>query len=230
MSFTFDEEWWEDKETYYLNKAEQGTDEWKNFRKFRITASNFGAAIGLSKFSTPTEIAEDTCNIKLKTFDEKSVSNMAHGTMMEPLAREWYCNKKGVNVVEVGLAVPKWNNYIGASLDGDIVGTDGMIEIKSPKKMYFPIKKHMEKPPFERKEIFKNNPYYHDHIWDTHYAQMQGAMMITNKKWCDYIVYASEDNLVFCERVLFNKNYWENYLYPKLQNFIETEMKPLIDN
>lgn len=228
MNFEFEELWWEDKGEYYLNKAEQGTDEWKSFRKFRITASNFGAAVGLSKFSTPTEIAEDTCNIKPKVFDENSIKNMSHGTLMEPLARDWYCNKKGVEVVEVGLAVPKWNHYIGASLDGDVIGTDGIIEIKSPKKMYFPLKKHMNKSAEERKLLFQTNPYYHDHIWDTHYSQMQGAMMVTGKKWCDYIVYASEDNLVFCERVRLNEKYWNNFLYPKLQEFIKNEMIPIL--
>ena len=220
----FDPEYWIDCGEYWLNTAPQGSDPWHKNRKFRLTASNFGGAIGKSNFCTPMDIGMDITNIKAKSFSDRSKFVMQHGVATEPQARDWYCRTRNVQVVEVGLAVPKWEPRIGASLDGDVIGTDGMIEIKSPLEMYEPLRNHMAKigtgwrPP----------PFYHSHIWESHYAQMQGGMKITGKKWCDYIVYATQSNLSYVERVPFNQKYWDETLWPGIQNFLDNVMEPLI--
>lgn len=222
--YSFPVQRWEDKGDYYLNLAPQGSPEWHEARKNRLTASNFGAAVGRSNFSTPMEVAMDITGIKDKTFTESSKIAMQHGVITEPVARDWYCRTRNVVVDEVGLAVPKWEPRIGASLDGDIRGTDGIIEVKSPRTMYKPLATHYSRlqggwvPP----------PLYHSHIWDTHYDQMQGAMRVTNKKWCDYIVYATDSGRSYVERVQFNEAYWNENLWPKIQNFLDTMIEPII--
>lgn len=222
--FTFDPKCWIDCDTYWLNKSEQGSNNWKNIRKYRLTASNFGGAIGKSSFCTPEGIVTDITSAKEKIFSEKSKYVMQHGIDTEPKAREWYCKNKNVEVVEVGLAVPKWEPRIGASLDGEIKGTDGMIEIKSPLLMYEPIKTHMSKinggwePP----------KFYHEHIWDSHYCQMQGGMKITGKKWCDYIIYATKSNLIYVERIYFDEEYWNKILYPGILYFLDNLLEPVV--
>lgn len=170
------------------------------------------------------ELAMDITNVKPKSFANRGKEVKNHGIITEPEARNWYCTSRNVEVVEVGLAVPKWEPRIGASLDGDVIGTDGIIEIKSPLQMYEPLNIHMRKI----KEGWRPPPFYHDHIWDTHYAQMQGGMKITNKKWCDYIVYATDSNLVYVERIPFNEKYWEEVLWPGIQAFLNDYMEPLI--
>jgi exodeoxyribonuclease (lambda-induced) len=237
--YIFDPDSWIDCGNFWLNTAPQGSDPWFQHRKFRLTASNFGAAIGKSSYCTPLDIALDITNIKSKThnkfqdtkrdpddfsFYNRHKFNSQHGVITEPKAREWYCRTRNVKVVEVGLAVPKWETRIGASLDGDIVGTDGMIEIKSPLEMYESLRNHTAKI----KTGWRPPPFYHNHIWETHYAQMQGGMKITGKKWCDYIVYATESNLSYVERVLFNPTYWDTILWPGIQNFLNNVMEPLI--
>ena len=194
---------------------------WHAHRKFRLTVSNFGGAIGKSSFCSPMEIAIDITNIKPKTTSAKFA--MQHGVVTEPKARDWYCKTRNVEVQEVGLAVPKWEPRIGASLDGE-VGPDGIIEIKSPLVMYEPLQNHMIKI----NTGWRPPPFYHGHIWDTHYAQMQGGMKITGRKWCDYIVYATESNRSYVERIYFNQQYWDNELWPGVQNFLNNIMEPLI--
>lgn len=222
--YHFDTEQWMDCNTYWLNTSPQGSDEWHNQRKYRVTASNFGAALGQSSYCSMIELAMDITKLKPKSFPNRGKLVKQHGIVTEPEARDWYSSSRGVEVVEVGLAVPKWEPRIGASLDGDVVGTDGIIEIKSPLQMYDPLNEHMRKI----NAGWRPPPFYHSHIWDTHYAQMQGGMKITNKKWCDYIVYAKQSNRVYVERIPFNEKYWEEELWPGLQTFLDTYMEPLI--
>lgn len=191
---------------------------------FRLTTSNFGAALGLSTHCSMIDIAMDITDVKPKSFMERGKLVKAHGIVTEPEARLWYCKSREVEVQEVGLAVPKWEPRIGTSLDGDIVGTDGIIEIKSPYYMYEPLDEHTAKI----NAGWRPPPFYHGHIWDTHYAQMQGEMKITGKKWCDYIVYAKSSNRVYVERIPFNEEYWNETLWPGIVSFLDNYMEPLI--
>lgn len=224
--YEFDPRYWIDRGDYLLNRNPQESNEWHRNRKFRLIASNFGAAMGKSNFCSPLDIAVDITNLNDfgKSQSDRSKFMTQHGVVTEPKARDWYCRTRNSEVDEIGLAVPKWEPRIGASLDGDIKNSDGMIEIKSPFDMYEPLRNHMSKittgwrPP----------PLYHDHIWDSHYAQMQGSMKIVGKQWCDYIVYATQSNLSYVERIPFNQKYWDETLWPGIQNFLNNIMEPLI--
>lgn len=222
--YSFDPAYWIDCGGYWLNTALQGSSEWELNRKLRLTASNFGAALGLSTHSSIMDVAMDITNVKSKSFPDRGKLSKQHGIVMEPEARAWYCQSRKVKVEEVGLAVPKWEPRIGASLDGEVVGTEGMIEIKSPLQMYDPLDDHMAKI----KTGWRPPQFYHAHIWDTHYAQIQGGMKITGKQWCDYIVYATQSNRVYVERIPFNQQYWDETLWPGIQQFLDNYMEPLI--
>lgn len=254
INLLFPKSSWKDCGKFWTNTAPQGSIEWLAARKgliplkeilgkdyyttkitttegmlisSRVTGSNFGSAAGVSKFTTPKELALYVSGLQEQKFTEESLKNMAHGTAYEPMAREWYENNTGLKVEEVGLAVPKWNIHLGSSVDGVVKGEKGILEIKCPKKMYGPLSDHINhlgtgwKPP---------NKYYHQHIWNTHYAQMQGGMAILDKEWCDYIVYSTSDCKVYTERIPFNKDYWEKRLYPSLQSFLHTNLFPLLEN
>lgn len=215
---------WIEKEKYWLSSNEQGTDAWKEDRHRRITGSVTGSAVGNSSFCDVDKAARIIAGLEEQKFSEQSIQNMAHGTKEEPNARDWYCKSNNVEVVERGLAVPKWNPYLGASVDGDVVGTGGIIEIKAPKRMYGPLKKYIQ----DVNNGWKPPPYYRNHIWKTHYDQMQMCMKVLDKQWCDYIVYCTPENQVFTQRIEFNTEYWNNFLYPAICNFIEEKLKPLI--
>jgi hypothetical protein len=219
---------WIDYGTYWVNTEPQGSDAWKRLRN-RPTASKFGCIAGRSRFSTPEKTARVMVGLDKEDFTEEAIARMNRGTLNEPIARDWYCRTRNVQVEEVGLAVPKWDVMIGASLDGDVKlpngqSGDGMIEIKCPDRMYGPLDDYTE----QLREGWQPPPGYHDHIWSSHYDQMQGCMAITKKRWCDYIVYCPNESRVFVERILFNEDHWLGVLYPALQRFNQNLLLPLL--
>lgn len=220
---------WIDCGDYWLNTSPQGSAEWLKARKNRLTGSNFGTAIGYGLSykppKTPAKLARYISGIEEEKFSNYSKEIMQEGNDMEPIAREWYEKANKVTVLERGLIVPKWNPYIGASVDGDILDTDGGLEIKCPRKMYRPLAEHTRKlkfgwtPPSE---------YYHDHIWETHYCQMIGGMAILGKKWFDYEVFCYREDTVFTDRVKFNEEYWKDTLYKGMIEFLDKELFPIM--
>jgi hypothetical protein len=42
-----------------IEKMKQGTQDWMDARKYRLTASNFGAAAGHNRFRSPEELVQD---------------------------------------------------------------------------------------------------------------------------------------------------------------------------
>lgn len=218
---------WIDCGNYWEYTAPQRDTEgnWARARLRRITASNAGAAAGHSHFKKDLrEVALVIAGIKQEDFSEKSKYVMQHGTDTEPQCRDWYCQVTGYKVRERGLIVPKWDVFLGASVDGDIEGTDGLIEIKCPLTMYKPLQNYTQmiaagwQPPLG----------YHEHIWPTHYDQMMQCMAVMGKKWCDYIVYCTEDRSVFTQKIPFDPNYWSHVLYPKLNDFKKNHLFPLL--
>lgn len=204
---------WIDGGKYWISTHEQRSPGWFEARAYRVTGSVLGTAAGHSRFDTPENLADQIAEISEKQFTETQIENMAYGTKYEPLARKYYEQTYKITVTELGVCVPKWNSMLGFSPDG-IVGEDGMIEIKCPKKMYQPLLKS-----HSRTEI-------PNHIWRTHYDQMIGGMAILGRKYCDYIVFCPEEKQVYVERVPFNQKYWETELYPAIQKFISKFLLP----
>lgn len=193
---------WIDKGTYMESSAPQGSENWKAIRNKKIddipllTGSNFGNASGVG-YETMENLALYMLGVKKREFDLASKKRMDHGIYTEKIARGWYEHVTGNKVKDAGFAIPNFDPRIGSSLDGH-VGEDGCVEIKCPESMYMG-----------------------DKINPSHYAQMQGGMAICNKKWCDYIVYSTKDGFADIKRVEFDKDFWDNDLYPKLCNFID---------
>lgn len=207
---------------YYLNVSPQGTEEWLNMRKYRIPASKYNTAAGRCQYKGQTQenLWRILNNEEEEIFDEKSKIRMAHGTAQEPEARQYYEKTRNCKVKEIGFAVPTWDFGIGGSVDGIVLDQDGnetdiLIEIKSPKKMYPDILAYLKRI----NDGWKPESHYTDHITESHYDQMQGCMAVTGKKYCDYIVYATDDQQIFIQRIDFNPKYWNNILYPALIDF-----------
>lgn len=160
---------------YYENLI-QGSDEWLKARLSIITASQVKSLI------TPTgKIAnnEDSRGIVYEKVAERITcrpqerfenKHMERGNVFEPFARDLY-NDKIAPVREVGFIVRDFGKFkIGYSPDG-LVGDDGLIEIKVLSRT-----KHT-------KEICE------DKEPKEHMMQMQTGMLVTGRKWCDFIAY-----------------------------------------
>ena len=114
----------------------QGTNEWKECRVGKVTASRVADVVAKTKSgysaSRDNYMAQLVCE-RLTGKPAESFSNaaMQWGTETEPLARAAYEAKMNVLVDEVGFIDHPSIVNSGASPDG-LVGADGLIEIKCP--------------------------------------------------------------------------------------------------
>ncbi len=152
---------------------EQGTPEWHELRRGKVTASR--VADILAKTKTGTSVSRQNYLIELalqqttKTI-EPSYTNaaMEWGTATEPQARVAYEVNTNNFVDQVPfIDHPKIQGF-GCSPDG-LVGADGLLEIKCPNSAT-----HWEY--FKAQEPPKK-----------YFIQMQAQMAVTGAKWCDFV-------------------------------------------
>lgn len=213
---------WIDCGNYWELNAPQGDDIWKEGRIGRVTSSVSGALAGNSIFKTPEEQGLIIAGVKEEQFSPAALERMTHGTKSEAPARMWYQSTIGKPIRERGLIVSKTDPILGASVDGDIVGGDDeIIEIKCPLSMYYPIEQYID----QLKTGWVPGPNYFKHIWPSHYDQIQHALKIMDKKYCNYIVYCTTESKVFTQKIPFNPEYWDQH-YQKLKENYEKYVKP----
>lgn len=149
---------------------EQKSPEWHEIRRGKMTASN-GQAIGNVGKGLDTYIVEVMSDYYSSWVEDNFISkDMQKGIDLEPLARAEYELVTGTKVTEVWFI--EYDEYVGCSPDG-LVWEDWWVEIKCLKDTnYFKIILNGES------EIDTK------HIW-----QMQMNMLITGRKWWDYVCY-----------------------------------------
>lgn len=151
-----------------IHKCEQGSDEWHKLRlgKFGSTDAQSVQANGKG--------LETLCYKKIaeietgQSEDNYTNADIERGNEQEDTARSMYELTTGQFVTQVGYV--ELDETTGGSPDG-LVGEDGLIEIKCQKPSVYVKTRHTKKP-------------------DTKYMwQMQHLMYITDRKWCDFVVY-----------------------------------------
>jgi hypothetical protein len=161
-----------------FDTLEQGSDQWLAARCGIITASQMG------KLITPTLKTADnetSRGLTLTLAAERITGevefvypthDMQRGTEDEPVARQVYADNYAP-VDEVGFILRTEDTYrIGYSPDG-LVGTDGLIEIKS-RKPHVHIKTILSgKPPAENM------------------AQLMVGLFVTGRRWIDYCSFSA---------------------------------------
>jgi hypothetical protein len=223
---------WIDKGNYWLSIHPQTSPPWHAIKEkaYLVTASRFGPASGIAtRYKSQESLGNNISGLRPPSpIPKRNQEKMQRGVIKEPIARNWYCHTRQVQVDEVGLAIPKWYPRIGCSLDGEVIGQhgekEGMIEIKCPDVMPWKIAFHQKR----LDEGWVPPPFYHDHISPDYYCQMQGCMAICEKKWCDFIVFITDTQQAYVERVPFNQRFWEEELFPGLCKFITTILDPKI--
>lgn len=160
---------------------DQGSTKWLEARCGLLTASEFDRII------TPTLKIAD--NVKSRAHlwemaaqritgyvEPQYISDaMLRGQTDEILARDLY-SKHFAPVVECGFVTNgKWGFTLGCSPDG-LVGEQGLIEIKS-RGQRFQVQTFCEH--------FETGGIPEDFI-----LQIQGQLLITERKWCDFISYS----------------------------------------
>lgn len=168
----------------YVN-CTQGSDAWHLARAGLITASRFSDArsklkksSGNGKPGDPSGAAiEYAWAVAIERVAGKPIGDvfetwqMRRGTQLEPHARMAYESATGNIACESGIALTD-DGLFGYSSDG-LVSDDGMIEIKCPAA-------------YQKIGNTWANP---EHAADEYIDQIMGGMWITNRKWCDLVIY-----------------------------------------
>lgn len=170
----------------------QGTDEWLAIRCGLLTASNVGKLFtgkGAPSFAAGTKTyALEKAAERVTQYVEPVfyTSTMARGHRDEEIARDLYSDHYG-KVHEVGFITKQVSNddgvaTLGYSPDG-LVGTDGLIEIKSRAQKY-------------QLQTFVSGEVPAEYMW-----QIQTGLLVTGRKWLDFLSFCG-GMAMFVKRVL----------------------------
>ena len=147
-----------------MSWCEQRSDYWLDLRKCFVTASDFGAVLGVNPYKTIDSMLQD-----MQTERKMIVNaNMQWGIDHEQDAVVMYQHQylgfqDGEKRMKFpGMMVDK-DGKLAASPDG-LVDDDGIIEVKCPASRSF----------------YKEIPKYH-------IAQVKGLLGVSGRKWCDYV-------------------------------------------
>ena len=179
---------------------QQRTEEWFEKRRGRITGSNVGAILGLSKFMKPEDVMRNMVR-DWHNYPTEFKGNVAtdYGTYNEPIAITDYEQETKNTVIATGFH--EYDTWLGASPDG-LVDEDGLIEVKCPYGM-------RDKNPTEFISIDYQTGYF---------SQVQMQLHVTNRQWCHFYQWSAHGYMI--EKVWYNPLYIDNIL-PKLEVFYE---------
>ncbi len=179
--------------------CEQGSDEWYQVRLGKATGSCFSKVLAKDKKNkllrgkTSKDYMVELAAERLTGLPQESFKNnaMLWGTEHEGEARAFYEAANDVSVLLVGFV--QLNDDIGVSPDG-LVDDDGVIEVKCPNSTT-----HID-------TILKNK------VPTQYRAQIQGALWVTGRKWCDYVSFdpRMKSRKYFCLRVERDQDYIDN--------------------
>lgn len=157
---------------------EQGSQEWLDLRKTKITATDAPAILSLNPWVSPEMLMA-----RKKGIIEEEPENdaMRRGRDLEPIAREIYEKRSSIKMnptIRIGSGV---NDWAMCSTDGESEttlknGKHFCIEIKSGKKAY---------------EYAKQ-----DHIPDYYLAQIQHILWLTDCAFCHYCAFDGKEDLI----------------------------------
>ena len=151
-----------------LVECEQGTDEWLEARRGKVTASMFAAATakgeGKTKHTYMCKLLAERLTGNLA--ENYTNSKLDWGKEKEPAAAAMYSFETGLKITRVGFV--KYDDNIGCSPDR-LVNDEGMIQIKCPDS--------------------------HTHIGyllkktapTTYMKQIQGEMWVCGRLWSDFV-------------------------------------------
>jgi len=147
-------------------EIEQGTPEWHDLRRGKLTASH-ATSIGNCGKGLDTYCVEKVAErLSCGELEHYSNRHTDRGNEYEPMAATMYELETGNTTKEVAFA--EYNDYVGCSPDR-LCNEDGLIEIKCPDDKGFLY-------------ALLGADIKSEYKW-----QMQMQMLITGRKWCDFV-------------------------------------------
>lgn len=188
---------------------EQGTPEWFYARKGIVTASKAATFMaggqGKSRLAYMYQlIGEIMTGEPISTFSGNAHTERGHE--MEPLARDLYQKRIGIEVVQTGF-IRNHDGIGGAGYSPDgLVGDDGLTEIKS-------------RLPHIQAELLDTGKIPGDAA-----KQMQFGMWVSERQWCDYVSYWPGMPL-FVQRVKADKKQQDEMKLALIKFYAEMNQK-----
>lgn len=148
----------------------QGSPEWLQFRRGKVTASNVGALLGQVSYISRNKAYKSITN------DSGFTDNpaMLWGREHEIDGIREYERRTHTAVVQTGAHTHEQHDWFLGSPDG-LVGEYGMIEVKCP---------------FYRREVHGKIP---GHYW----MQMNACMEVANRGWCDFVSWTPDKVAIY---------------------------------
>ncbi len=150
---------------YIVVDLEQGTREWRNWRKNGIGASDAPVIMGENPWKSSKKLLEE----KLSTVDrDYQNAAMARGAALEPEARRRFEEMSKIKVQPVCLQSKKYD-WLRASVDGLALDGSAVVEIKCGESVY-------------KKASTKQIPTYY-------MGQLQHILAVTGLSRIDFFCY-----------------------------------------
>lgn len=205
---------------------------WHSVRHYRLTASYFGRIFRLKETTSPESIVLQILGTKRFTSDATE-----WGKQNESVALEKYkihqnnSGHDGLYYAPSGFVISETHPFLGASPDAVVHDPSeknpfGLAEAKCPfsfrhqtpfeaaKSSTFCCEISTNADGLQCLQLKRTHPYF---------CQVQGQMAITERHWCDFIVYTGKG--LHVERIRFDSTFWNNDL-PKLINFYDNCLAP----
>ena len=194
-----------------IHNVEQNSEEWYKLRLGKFTGSNFHICMGKEGTKGRKDLILSKAAEKITGMlsDQNfSTIHIRRGHELEPDARNLYELSTYYKVEEVGFC--ELDEHTGCSPDG-LINDDGMIEIKCKDNHTYLSSMASKK------------------IEPMHKTQIQFNLMVTGRRWCDYVLYnANFDKSIFVQRV-YRDNEGISEIKIKLQACIN-EMDIIIED
>jgi len=158
----------------------QGSEVWLKVRlgKFGGTDAQATATNGKGLETLCFEKAGEIITGRLK--DQYTNSDMERGNLLEDTARSAYEMTSGNQVLKVGYV--ELDQYVGVSPDG-LIAEEGLVEIKCPNDTNFV-------------KFLYTRDIDKGYLW-----QVQHQMHVTDRKWCDFVIFNDNLNRIEITRI-----------------------------
>jgi putative phage-type endonuclease len=158
-------------------RIEQGTKEWHQLRRGKITGSNMAAAAGLNPYKSRGAVW-DIMTGRKEPPDLSGVPAVRHGSETEPLAINAYEAVSGnFGVQATGIVLDGVDGYIAASPDGFC----GPLDEHERGTIYLEVK-----CPYGRDG---SGIRLYDEVPEYYLPQVQGGMSVTRREVCHFVCY-----------------------------------------
>ena len=208
---------------------------WYSARRFRLTASVFGRILHFMPTTPPDSLVKMLLHPKHVSTPAIEWGKRNESTAVSEYTKYYHAlGNKNIIVCKAGFVICEDHPFLGASPDAyvhDPHSNDnyGLAEIKCPfkyrncspndaaKESDFCCELVTTPNGQSVLELKRSHPYY---------AQVQGQMAITSRKWCDFVIYTTKG--ISIKRIIYNEEFWNKQLLPKLTDFYDNCLCPSI--